>query len=110
MKRSKRSTSKRRATTRGRADGGGRCQCGCGGVPKGPKSRFLPGHDARVHKGKRQPSKRATAHERTRARQTGASVAQLRQEQADGEGRLLSTEQLRHDLATLATSAREEAL
>lgn len=25
------------------------CQCGCGGQPKGAKSRFLPGHDARVH-------------------------------------------------------------
>ena len=109
MKRSKRST-KRRTTTRSGGDGGGRCQCGCGGMPKGPKSRFLPGHDARVHKGKRQPSKRATAHVRTRARQTGASVAQLRKEQAEGEGHQLSREQLRHDLAAVATSAREEAL
>lgn len=24
------------------------CQCGCGGQPKGKKSRFLPGHDMRV--------------------------------------------------------------
>jgi Holliday junction resolvase-like predicted endonuclease len=24
------------------------CQCGCGGIPKGLRSRFLPGHDARV--------------------------------------------------------------
>lgn len=28
---------------------GGRapCECGCGGFPKGPHSRFLPGHDAK---------------------------------------------------------------
>jgi hypothetical protein len=25
-----------------------RCQCGCGGSPKGKKSRFLPGHDAKA--------------------------------------------------------------
>jgi hypothetical protein len=25
------------------------CLCGCGGFPKGPKSRFIPGHDARYH-------------------------------------------------------------
>lgn len=25
------------------------CLCGCGGFPKGPKSRFFPGHDARFH-------------------------------------------------------------
>ena len=25
------------------------CQCGCGGKPKGARSRFLPGHDARMH-------------------------------------------------------------
>jgi hypothetical protein len=24
------------------------CECGCGGVPTGFKSRFIPGHDARV--------------------------------------------------------------
>ena len=24
------------------------CQCGCGGQPKGKKSRFLPGHDMRI--------------------------------------------------------------
>lgn len=23
------------------------CECGCGGTPKGRKSRFLPGHDAK---------------------------------------------------------------
>jgi hypothetical protein len=23
------------------------CQCGCGGFPSKPRSRFLPGHDAR---------------------------------------------------------------
>ncbi len=23
------------------------CDCGCGGSPKGAKSRYLPGHDAR---------------------------------------------------------------
>ena len=27
------------------------CECGCGGTPKSPRSRFLPGHDARVHGG-----------------------------------------------------------
>src|SRR5262245_23356962 len=25
------------------------CLCGCGGTPKGKKSRFSPGHDARYH-------------------------------------------------------------
>ena len=25
------------------------CLCGCGGFPKGPTSRFLPGHDARYY-------------------------------------------------------------
>lgn len=25
------------------------CECGCGGIPKGKKARFLPGHDAKVH-------------------------------------------------------------
>jgi hypothetical protein len=25
------------------------CLCGCGGTPKGKKSRFIPGHDARYH-------------------------------------------------------------
>lgn len=25
------------------------CGCGCGGSPRGKKSRFLPGHDARRH-------------------------------------------------------------
>jgi hypothetical protein len=25
------------------------CLCGCGGFPKGAKSRFIPGHDARYH-------------------------------------------------------------
>jgi hypothetical protein len=24
------------------------CQCGCGGQPKGKRSRFLPGHDAKA--------------------------------------------------------------
>lgn len=24
------------------------CQCGCGGQPKGKRSRFVPGHDARM--------------------------------------------------------------
>lgn len=24
------------------------CECGCGGVPKGFKSRFIPGHDAKL--------------------------------------------------------------
>jgi hypothetical protein len=24
-----------------------KCECGCGGLPKGPNSRFLPGHDLR---------------------------------------------------------------
>lgn len=33
------------------APASGTCQCGCGGSPKGAKSRFLPGHDARVKKG-----------------------------------------------------------
>lgn len=31
--------------------GYGICHCGCGGRPKGARSRFLPGHDARVKKG-----------------------------------------------------------
>jgi hypothetical protein len=25
------------------------CVCGCGDKPKGRKSRFIPGHDARYH-------------------------------------------------------------
>lgn len=25
------------------------CECGCGGFPKGKKSRFIPGHDAKLH-------------------------------------------------------------
>ena len=25
------------------------CVCGCGGLPKGAKSHFIPGHDARYH-------------------------------------------------------------
>lgn len=25
------------------------CECGCGGHPRGKKSRFLPGHDAKAH-------------------------------------------------------------
>lgn len=25
------------------------CVCGCGGFPRGAKSRFIPGHDARYH-------------------------------------------------------------
>ncbi len=25
------------------------CLCGCDGTPKGPKSRFIPGHDSRYH-------------------------------------------------------------
>jgi hypothetical protein len=25
------------------------CLCGCGGTPRGTKSRFIPGHDARYH-------------------------------------------------------------
>lgn len=25
-----------------------KCECGCGGSPKSPKSRFLPGHDAKL--------------------------------------------------------------
>jgi hypothetical protein len=25
------------------------CECGCGGFPKGKSSRFIPGHDAKLH-------------------------------------------------------------
>lgn len=25
------------------------CECGCGGFPKGKRSRFVPGHDAKLH-------------------------------------------------------------
>lgn len=32
------------------------CLCGCGGIPKGPKARFLPGHDARFHSAQRKAS------------------------------------------------------
>lgn len=38
----------------------GTCQCGCGGSPKGRKSRFLPGHDMRVGHGDRSPASRPT--------------------------------------------------
>ncbi len=31
----------------------GKCACGCGGVPKSAKGRFLPGHDARMKPGSR---------------------------------------------------------
>ena len=29
------------------------CECGCGGIPAGRKSRFLPGHDARHYSAQR---------------------------------------------------------
>ncbi len=36
------------------------CLCGCGGLPKGPRSRFLPGHDARWHAAKKRDAATAT--------------------------------------------------
>ncbi len=36
------------------------CLCGCGGTPKGPKSRFIPGHDARFHAAEKARAKEAT--------------------------------------------------
>jgi hypothetical protein len=35
--------------TQGTEPGRPACLCGCGGTPKGKKSRFVPGHDARYH-------------------------------------------------------------
>jgi len=35
--------------TRGSADSLRTCLCGCGGTPRGHKSQFLVGHDARLH-------------------------------------------------------------
>jgi colicin import membrane protein len=29
------------------------CECGCGGIPAGRKSRFIPGHDAKLHSAQR---------------------------------------------------------
>lgn len=40
--------------------GTGSCQCGCGGSPKGRKSRFLPGHDMRKGHGDRPAPSRVT--------------------------------------------------
>ena len=31
------------------ANGKTLCGCGCGDSPKGKRSRFIPGHDARLH-------------------------------------------------------------
>jgi hypothetical protein len=36
---------------------GGFCECGCGGSPKGKRSRFLPGHDARMHGAAKAPAR-----------------------------------------------------
>ncbi len=35
--------------TRAQAKERAACLCGCGAFPSKPKSRFLPGHDARYH-------------------------------------------------------------
>lgn len=35
------------------------CLCGCGGTPKGKKSRFIPGHDARWHAAQKRAAKEA---------------------------------------------------
>jgi hypothetical protein len=32
------------------------CACFCGNVPRGKRSRFIPGHDARVHSARKQMS------------------------------------------------------
>lgn len=36
------------------------CRCGCGGSPKGKRSRFLPGHDAKFASAVKNPSGKAT--------------------------------------------------
>lgn len=33
------------------------CLCGCGGFPRGPKSRFIPGHDAKYHAAQKREAK-----------------------------------------------------
>lgn len=35
------------------------CLCGCGGTPRGKKSRYLPGHDARHFGAQRRAEKEA---------------------------------------------------
>jgi hypothetical protein len=37
------------------------CQCGCGEMPKGKKSKFLPGHDARWYSAQKQSKAKGKA-------------------------------------------------
>ena len=37
------------------------CLCGCGGTPKSPKGRYLPGHDAKHHSALKRAAKEAQA-------------------------------------------------
>lgn len=54
------------------------CLCGCGGIPKGKKARYLPGHDARHHAALKVAGKRVTfvtpAESRERTRDAGRAV------------------------------------
>lgn len=49
------------------------CLCGCGGFPKGRKSRFVPGHDARYH-GALKRAARAVADDRIKAAIEGSTT------------------------------------
>jgi hypothetical protein len=52
MKRKPKSKSKARRQPKAQAAGGGHlCACGCGQQPKGQRSKFVMGHDARVKPG-----------------------------------------------------------
>lgn len=37
-----------KASTKATTTVSGECECGCGGHPRGKRSRFLPGHDAKL--------------------------------------------------------------
>lgn len=44
------------------------CLCGCGEVPKGKKSRFMPGHDAHYHAARKKASAVASTGSRAAGR------------------------------------------
>jgi hypothetical protein len=76
------------------------CECGCGGTPKGFKSRYLPGHDARHAAAQRADASEATRE--TTRRKTHRSPSRARA----GHGRQSEAVRSESEEASRAEGAR----
>lgn len=56
------------------------CGCGCGGAPKGKKSRFLPGHDAKAASAANAPARAAADNEKAVAKAQRDQVRAINRE------------------------------